>query len=318
MNDKVNENKIFSCNICNKTYSSKSSLYNHNKKYHTNKSNINQNIINYTTIIPQKTTIIPQNTTKINCKYCNKTLSRYDAVKRHELKCKNKNKIEDVLKLELAKEEKEILKLKLKLQKSTKIDNVSLKKLNKILIERRNKNIQNNTINNNTVNNYNLVGFGKEDVINILTNQDKKVILNAKYGCLEKLIETVHCGNYNQFKNIVLTNINDNYMYKYDDTKGYFILATKAEVINALIDYRICDLEVIYNDFVDLHKLDKNTKDIIEVFINKIHCNELEYTDYDGVKHTNYKQYKISEIKILLFNNQDKINNNISLLLSTV
>ena len=77
-------------------------------------------------------------------------------------------------------------------------------------------------------------------------------------------------------------------------------------------------LKVIYTDFVDLDKLDKNTKDIIEAFINKIHCNELEYTDYDGVKHTNYKQYKISEIKILLFNNQDKINNDISLLLSTV
>jgi len=314
----------YKCIQCNKLYSSYQSLWIHNKKYHTNNSNIKQ--ITSTNINYESTKIY-------NCKYCNKSYDILQSRWKHELKCKNKaddalklelvkeeTKVDDALKLELAKEETKILKLKLKLQKSTKIDNISLKKLNKILIESRNKNIQNNIINNNNniINNYNLIGFGKEDVNNILSNQDKKVILNAKYGCLEKLIEIVHCGNYNQFKNIVLTNINDSYMYKYDDTKGYFILATKADVINALIDYRICDLEVIYNDFVDLHKLDKNTKDIIEAFINKIHCNELEYTDYDGVKHTNYKQYKISEIKILLFNNQDKINNDISLLLSTV
>jgi len=36
-------------------------------------------------------------------------------------------------------------------------------------------------------------------------------------------------------------------MCKYDNNKGYFILLTTTEIINALIDYRICDLEVIYN-----------------------------------------------------------------------
>ena len=34
-------------------------------------------------------------------------------------------------------------------------------------------------------------------------------------------------------------------------------------------------------------------------------------------EHDNYKQYKINEIKILLFNNTNKINSDISLLLST-
>jgi len=140
--------------------------------------------------------------------------------------------------------------------------------------------------------------------------KNKKTILNDKYGCLKKLIQIINCCNYNQFKNIILTNINDSYMCKYDNNKGYFILLTTTEIINALIDYRICDLEVIYNEFDYLHKLDKNTKNIIETFINNIHCKELEHTDY--------KEYKISEIKILLFNNQDKINNYISLLVSTV
>jgi len=34
-------------------------------------------------------------------------------------------------------------------------------------------------------------------------------------------------------------------------------------------------------------------------------------------EHNNYKQYKINEIKVLLYNNQDKITNDISLLLTT-
>ena len=34
--------------------------------------------------------------------------------------------------------------------------------------------------------------------------------MNAKFYCLEKLVEIIHCGNYNQFKNIIITNMKDN------------------------------------------------------------------------------------------------------------
>ena len=107
----------------------------------------------------------------------------------------------------------------------------------------------------------------------------------------------------------------DNYMYKYDDKVGNFILSTKAEVLNSLIDYRLGDLEIIYNDLLERNKLDENTKNIIENFINKINYNDSKYTDYEGKEHDNYKEYKINEIKMLLFNNQDRITNDISLLL---
>jgi hypothetical protein len=185
-------------------------------------------------------------------------------------------------------------------------------------MERNNK-IKNsfNTINNQQIiNNFQLVGFGKEEVIETLSNQDKKLIMNARYNSLDKLIEIIHCGKYNQFKNIIITNMNNNYMYKYDDKLGHFILSTKSDVLNSLIDYRLDDLEIIYNDLLEKNKLDETTKDIIEKFINKINYVDTKYTDYDGKEHDNYKQYKISEIKILLFNNQDKITNDISLLLT--
>ena len=109
----------------------------------------------------------------------------------------------------------------------------------------------------------------------------------------------------------------DNYMYKYDDDKGQFILSTKNEVLNSLINYRLDDLEVIYNDLIEDNKINEKTKDIIEKFINKINYSDSKFTDSDGRDHDNYKQYKINEIKVLLYNNQDRITNDISLLLTT-
>ena len=338
MSIKVNNTSSFSCNICNKNYSSKSSLCNHNKKFHNNNnlnctSNVNNCTSKLTKCTSNSTLNIIDGSNKYKCKYCFKHYSSRQNKWNHEQKCKNIikeiNELEKIkeekevekIKLQLAKEEKAILQLKLKLEKSNKIDNITLKKLNKMLMERNNKikNINShNTINNTqTINNFQLIGFGKEEVIETLTNRDKKLIMNARYNSLDKLIEIIHCGKYNQFKNIIITNMKDNYMYKYDDKLGHFILSTKSDVLNSLIDYRIDDLETIYHELLDKNKLDNNTKDIIEKFINKINYVDTKYTDYEGREHENYKQYKINEIKVLLFNNQDKITSDISLLLTT-
>jgi len=321
----------YKCKICNNQYKTYQTLWKHNKKFHNNSNTKNTPIAPTCTVIAPNDTIIAPN--KHNCKYCNKIFSRNYCVIRHEKICKqkneinNSNKLKDEIKqtellLQVKKEEKAILQLKLKLEKSNKIDNITLKKLNKMLMEHNNKikHINShNTINNNQqiINNFQLVGFGKEEVIETLTNRDKKLIMNARYNSLDKLIEIIHCGKYNQFKNIIITNMKDNYMYKYDDKRGHFILSTKSDVLNSLIDYRIDDLETIYHELLDKNKLDNNTKDIIEKFINKINYVDTKYTDYEGREHENYKQYKINEIKVLLFNNQDKITSDISLLLTT-
>ncbi len=333
MNIKVNDSSAFSCKICNKNYASKSSLCNHNKKFHYNKRlKKSENIHTETEKSPMncELSIFTTKKTDYLCRYCKKLYHNKNSRWSHEQKCKNitKETIEiDKMKeekelinlqLQLKKEETKILQLKLKLEKSTKIDNITLKKLNKMLMERNNK-IKNsfNTINNQQIiNNFQLVGFGKEEVIETLTKHEKKMIMNAKYNSLDKLIEIIHCGKYNQFKNIIITNMKDNYMYKYDDKLGHFVLSTKVDILNSLIDYRLDDLEIIYNDLLEKNKLDEKTKDIVEKFINKININS-KYTDFDGKEHDNYKQYKINEIKVLLFNNQDKITNDISLLLTT-
>jgi len=316
----------YSCKQCNKNYSSYQSLWIHNKKFHKiicNKSKENVNIVKN------------NKDSSYLCKFCNKSFlykqSRCDHEKNYcKLRNQDLNEINKIkeetkqkeLDLKIKQEEADILRLKLKLQQNDKKDTVTLKKLNKLLMERNNRikniNSNNTTINNQQIiNNIQLIGFGKEEIFETLSNQDKKLIMNSKYSSLDKLIEIVHCGKYNQFKNIIITNMKDNYMYKYDEKQGRFILSTKIDVINSLIDYRVGDLEIIYNDLLEKNKLDEKTKECIENFINKINNDESKYTDYDGKEHDNYKQYKINEIKMLLFNNQDKITNDISLLLST-
>jgi hypothetical protein len=328
MDKKVNPICYYRCNICNKNYSSKSSLCNHNKRFHNNIKS--DKVPKYSDKVLKCSDKVPKH---YNCRLCNKNFINVKTRWSHEQKCKNNtnSEIEKInaesklkeIELKIIKEEKEILKLKIKLEKSSKIDNITLKKLNKKLLERNNLiknstvNSHNNQVQNNIVNNYQLVGFGKEEVVELLTNKEKKLIINAKYGCLEKLVETIHCGKYNQFKNIIITNMKDQYMYKYDADKGQFILSTKIDVLNSLINYRLEDLEVIYNDLIEDNKLDEKTKDIIEKFVNKINYCDSKFTDIDGKEHETYKQYKINEIKVLLYNNHDKITNDISLLLTT-
>jgi len=313
------------CNICNKQYSSYKSLWNHNKEFHKNN---NIKVLNNS----EKVLNNSEKVKKYNCKYCNIQFLNVKTRWSHEQKCKiscnekNQKELELLLAKEnniRLKEESRILKLKLKLQQADKVDNITLNKLNKILLKHNNR-IKNstvnshNTINNiqNVQNNFQLVGFGKEEITEVLTNNDKRLIMNAKYGCLEKLIEIVHCGKYNQFKNVILTNMKDKYMYKYDDTKGCFVLGTKSEIMNTLVDGKIFDLDVIYNELLEKNKIDEKTKNCIEDFVNRIHNNDEKFTDIEGKQHEDYKHYKISEIKLLLFNNQDKITNDISLLLS--
>jgi hypothetical protein len=87
--------------------------------------------------------------------------------------------------------------------------------------------ISNNVINNN--NNYPILSLGNEELTNVLTIDQKKQIMNSRLGSLEKIVEITHCGELNQFKNIIITNLKDNYAYRYDDKVGYFVTVPKTD-----------------------------------------------------------------------------------------
>lgn len=307
------EDKI-ECSICNNKFSSISSLSNHRKNIH--------------------------NIKKINkleyfCRYCNKEYITRQSRWKHEKTCKMKEhgiqsadselerikeENERLLREKLEKSE-EIIRLQKKLLNSKRIDNKTFKAVNKILMERSYKN-SNNTINsnntmnsNNTINNYQICSIGNEDLINVLTYQQKKQIINSRLCSLEKIVEITHCGDMNQFKNIIITNLKDNYAYKYDDTKGYFVSIPKNILLDDVITHRITDIEAIYDELNSANKIDNKTKKIIQDFLDKMGNEETPFFE-NNTKYDNFKTYKINNIKILLYNNQDKITKDIALLVS--
>jgi len=304
----------FSCKECQKQYTRKSTLTNHIKTKHpiVFAINCNQNE-NKTEIKPEK---------KIyNCRYCNTYYTFPSSRCRHEKKCKTQSNLS--VKEEVEKLKVEITELQNKLLKMKRIDKKTFKSVNKILMDRSYKNMMlnnsnntNNTSTNTIINNYGIVSLGKEDILNTLTMQQKKQIINAKMMSLEKIIEITHCGEINQFKNIIITNLKDNYAYSYDETKGYFVTVPKNILIDDLVNHRLSDIEDIYEELQTANKIDAKTKKIIQDFLDKIGNEENPFYD-DENKYENFKSFKINSVKVLLYNNQDKITRDIALLVSS-
>ena len=141
----------YKCKECNKFYASQSSLCNHNKKFHNNTN----------TVLPQNSTNSPQNPTitphhiiqvvpdnKLTCLYCNKILSRYDSLKRHQTICN--------VKLE-----------------TDKINEIKLKELDIAKMKEENKNLE---LQIKLKNNNDIVPFGQNNINNGITNNNTVTI----------------------------------------------------------------------------------------------------------------------------------------------
>jgi hypothetical protein len=128
---------------------------------------------------------------------------------------------------------------------------------------------------------------------------------------LEKIVEITHCGEMNQFKNILITNLKDNYAYRYDNSKGYFITVTKGDLLDDIISNRVTDIEDIYDEMKTTNKIDEKTKKLIQDFLDKMENKEEPFYENE-TKYDNFKTYKTDKIKILLYNNQEKITQDIA------
>jgi hypothetical protein len=151
----------YRCLICDKDYKTYQTLWKHNKKFHNNEkvicqdmsskcqdmsskcqdmSSKCQDVSSKCQDVSSKCQDVSSKCQVIVCENCNKQFNTRQAKSLHKKKCKiftneldklNAENKQKELSLLLLKEEKEILKLKLKLEKSNKIDNITLKKLNK-------------------------------------------------------------------------------------------------------------------------------------------------------------------------------------------
>tara|TARA_B100001093_G_scaffold421132_1_gene413331 strand:+ start:243 stop:1337 length:1095 start_codon:yes stop_codon:yes gene_type:complete len=296
--------KKFTCKICNKNYKSIQSLCNHNRRFH---KKITQN--NTHTAL-NSTQTAPNSTKKINkinnkkCPYCNLTFTRLYSKNRHMKICKIKNEKENsiILKMEKEKNEykNEIKRLKQRLRdkmnKNCKIHYKTLQKINNQLNNNITKNNCVETINNihnRNIINFNLVGFGKEEFGDVLSNKEQLKILKKKFNSLPYMIDYVHFNkNYPQYMNFIITSIKNNIAYKYDDEKKQFIAGNKDELLNELIDNRMFDIDTFYNTHID--KLNDKCKEVINRFLDKYNNDKLD----DSLK---------NDINLVVYNNMNKV-----------
>ena len=85
MSEKVNLHVMYICNICNKDYSSQSSLCNHNKKFHQNNNKNVKNVKEIVNNVNENVKIVKS----LTCEYCNKIFNNRPAKSIHKKNVQN-------------------------------------------------------------------------------------------------------------------------------------------------------------------------------------------------------------------------------------
>ena len=280
---------VILCQYCNKEYASYSSRSNHIKKYHSELVTIGNPESNHTGNHKgnhgNRSLEIKEDKT-YDCRKCGKIFDYKQNRWRHEQKCNEiKNNFNNT---EVQELKKEIGDLKDMLQKALKIHPKTLQKINKQLI------------NNGTINNtINIVPLGSENLNQILTDKEKLAILNKKYNSINELINKVHVlpdNRYNQFKNVYITNLQNDVAYEYNNSIKQFQAVDKNELLEKLIDKRMIDIETFALELDEKNNLPPELSELIDKFIEQM-----------WVDNSELKLKKIKQVKLLLYNNRDMI-----------
>ena len=160
---------------------------------------------------------------------------------------------------------------------------------------RTNTNTINTVINNN--NTIRLVGLGNENIVELLSDKEKKQILGKMHKSLIHLIEKVHfSGEYPQFANVVITNLKSKLAYKYSEDEQKFIVDTAEKVIQEVIDNHFDDICTIYEEQKD--SLDK-----------KINMRTGEFIEQHSNNPEKYKQ-ATDDVRLMMYNKREKVDIN--------
>jgi molybdopterin-guanine dinucleotide biosynthesis protein len=288
------------CKYCQKEYSSQSSRSNHIKKYHKDVIEPFKPEYKPKIILDKpkyKSKLSHDLIDEYKCKFCSNKYKHFQSRWKHEQKCKNnisnENEETEKIKLlenknakiekEMSEYKKEMERLKDMLQKSLKIHPKTLNKIN-------------NQLNNSgTINNITIIQLGHENLSEILNTKQKKNILNRQAMSLNDLVDLVHVsGKYKNFQNVYITNLQSTFAYKFDEKANKFIAVNKNELLNDLVDSRMYDIEKFYEEVSP--ELEPKKADQIKKFIDRM-----------GNEEDELKGIKKEEIKLILYNNKDKI-----------
>ena len=224
------------------------------------------------------------------CKYCLKSFTTRQSMYRHiKYTCKNnkdedfkelvklmneklceQNTVIETMETQIEKRDKQIIKLRQKLQ----INNI--------------QNIQNNTNNNNIhvhLNSY------KNTDLSVFNDADFVDCLKKYKNCVVKAIEKIHLNpEYPQNMNLYISNIKENYMMMFDD--GKWTLKDRNKELQRIYE----DKEEILDEWVETKKsIDPN---IIRMFNRYL---ELKETNDTLIKDL------LKDVKMMIYNNKEKI-----------
>ncbi len=254
------------CSQCGKKYKHRQSLHRHKSSCHAAECSQNVSILS---ISAQECSIEKQSI--FPCDKCGKEYKHIQSKNRHQNKCVAQNYEKQIN--ELRKTINDLLNRECKMHHKT------LEKIN---------NINSNNINSN--NTINIIALGKENINEILSKTEKINILNKKSNALPYMIEYMHFNDrFPQFKNIAITNNKNNLAHLYNPIERKFKLVNKKDLIEELIDYRVCDIEEYYLEYKD--ELDEPVRNKIEELL----------------EHRGENNETIDKINLLLFNNRHKI-----------
>ena len=141
-------------------------------------------------------------------------------------------------------------------------------------------------------------------------------ILNRKLSSLEESIKLIHFNEKRpQLKNIYITNLKDQYAYTFDGSK--FIAVLKNDVLGELVDNHFENIELSVEEYKD--KLNSKTIEVLDKFIEKINDEDHEFTDKEhNKKYPNYKNFKVNQVKLMIYNESENRPNIINLICERV
>ena len=116
-------------------------------------------------------------------------------------------------------------------------------------INMTNSNLTSNSHNTNNIqnivhNHFKIEGFGKENILDVITDKEKKLILNQGCNSIEKIVEITYTGKYDQFKNTIVTNKRENEAHVYDEKVGLFISCDKKLVLKKLVENSVSHITI--------------------------------------------------------------------------
>jgi len=187
-----------------------------------------------------------------------------------------------------------------RLEKICKIKNTTI-----IKQESKETNITNN-INKGVINNTtNIIKFGSEDIINILTKKQIAKILNSRYQAIEESIRTVHFNkSLPEYQNIKIKNLRSNMALVHDGEN--FNAKNQYNTVYELIDNHA----YVIMQLLEEAKISISEKTVEKLgeLIAKLEDDYNKFIDEStNRKYKNYKDYKIDNVKTMIYNEGNKV-----------